>query len=105
MRGFVLAVVAIQMGLAQGACAENSADAAQSVREALPLFDENHCGSLKDPADQLFCGDPELSPRDQRKRGMDQAAKFELRHLWNGHLKPGPQADQELSAKGNDGKN
>jgi hypothetical protein len=61
MRGIVLAVVAIQIGLALPARAETSADSDRSIGEALPLFDRNHCGAFRDPADQLFCGDPELN--------------------------------------------
>jgi uncharacterized protein len=61
MRGIVLAIVAIQVGLAHPARAESSADAGRPISETLPLFDRNHCGAFRDPADQLFCGDPELN--------------------------------------------
>ena len=61
MRGIMLAVVAIQVGLALPARAENPPDAERSIGEALPLFGINHCEAFKDPAEQLFCGDPELS--------------------------------------------
>jgi uncharacterized protein YecT (DUF1311 family) len=60
MRGIVLAVVAIQIGLAHPAWAQGSADADRSISEALPLFGKNRCQEIKNPADQLFCGDPEL---------------------------------------------
>jgi uncharacterized protein YecT (DUF1311 family) len=60
MRAFVLAIVAIHVGLAHPACAQTPADADRSISEALPLFDKNHCEQIKDPAEQLFCGDPEL---------------------------------------------
>jgi uncharacterized protein YecT (DUF1311 family) len=60
MRAIVLAIVAIQVGLAHPACAENAADSDRSISEALPLFGKNHCEQIKDPAEQLFCGDPEL---------------------------------------------
>src|ERR1700692_4924373 len=60
MRAIVLAVIAIQVGLAHPSCAENSADSDRSISEMLPLFGNNHCEQIKDPAEQLFCGDPEL---------------------------------------------
>lgn len=61
MRAIVLAVLAAQIGLAHPARAEESAGADRSISDILPLFARNHCGEIKDPADQLFCGDPELN--------------------------------------------
>ena len=61
MRGIVLAVVAIQIGLAHPASAENPDNANRSISEALPLFAKNHCESFRDPAEQFYCGDPELN--------------------------------------------
>jgi uncharacterized protein YecT (DUF1311 family) len=61
MRAIVLAIVAIQVGWLQPACAENAPDSAPPISEVLPLFGKNHCESVRDPADQLFCGDPELN--------------------------------------------
>lgn len=61
MRGMVLAVVAIQIGLAHPAFAEDPAESGRSISEALPLFEKNHCEMLRTPAEQLFCGDPELN--------------------------------------------
>jgi uncharacterized protein YecT (DUF1311 family) len=60
MRAMVLAVVAIQVGLAHPARAD-SVDPDRSISEMLPLFARNHCEEITDPADQLFCGDPELN--------------------------------------------
>jgi uncharacterized protein YecT (DUF1311 family) len=60
MRGILPAVVAILIGLVAAARAEN-ADADRSIGQALPLFSSNHCESIRDPAEQLFCGDPELN--------------------------------------------
>jgi uncharacterized protein YecT (DUF1311 family) len=60
MRGILLATIAIQLGLAHPACAQNPADSDRSISEALPLFAQNRCELFRDPADQLFCGDPEL---------------------------------------------
>ena len=61
MRAIVLAIVAIQLGLAHPARADNPADSDQSISDILPLFGKNHCEEVKTPADQLFCGDPELN--------------------------------------------
>ena len=61
MRAIVLAIVAIHVGLGHPARAEDAPASDRSIRELLPLFDKNHCETVKDPAEQLFCGDPELS--------------------------------------------
>ena len=61
MRAIVLAVVAIQIGLAHPVRAENPAESDRSITDVLPLFVKNHCEEIKDPADQVFCGDPALS--------------------------------------------
>jgi uncharacterized protein YecT (DUF1311 family) len=57
----VPAIVAIQLGVALPACAETQADADRSISEVLPLFNKNHCETIRDRAEQLFCGDPELA--------------------------------------------
>jgi uncharacterized protein YecT (DUF1311 family) len=69
MRGIVLAVVAIQIGLAQPARAENAAEAGRPLSETLPLFERNHCEGFKDPAEQLFCGDPDLNDAGAKLNG------------------------------------
>jgi uncharacterized protein YecT (DUF1311 family) len=61
MRAILLAIVAIQVGWAHAACAQNASDPGRSISEMLPLFGKNQCADLKDPADQLFCGDPQLN--------------------------------------------
>jgi uncharacterized protein YecT (DUF1311 family) len=61
MRGITLAVVAIQIGLGHLAYAESLTDIGRSISEALPLFDKNHCEAFRNPAEQIFCGDPELN--------------------------------------------
>jgi uncharacterized protein YecT (DUF1311 family) len=61
MRAILLAIVAIQVGWAHAAYAQNAGDPGRSTSEMLPLFDKNHCADVKDPADQLFCGDPQLN--------------------------------------------
>jgi uncharacterized protein len=57
MRAFALAIIAVGIGLALPAYAETD----QSITDILPLFVKNGCGGNKAPADQLFCGDPELN--------------------------------------------
>ncbi len=59
MRAIWLAIAAV--GLAHPACAEDSLDPSHSISEKLPLFAQNHCEEHKTPANQLFCGDPELN--------------------------------------------
>src|SRR5882672_10040023 len=66
MRAIVLAVVAIQVGLAYPARAEDSVDPDRSISEVLPLFDKNNCDEIRDAAGQLFCGDPELNAASVR---------------------------------------
>jgi uncharacterized protein YecT (DUF1311 family) len=61
MRGIVLAIIAVQIGLALPARAEEPADTNRSISDTLPLFGKNHCEEIKNPADQLFCGDPSLN--------------------------------------------
>jgi uncharacterized protein YecT (DUF1311 family) len=72
MRAIVLAIVAIQAGLALPACAEEQPASARSISEMLPLFGRNHCEQIRDPADQLFCGDPELNAAAERLNGAIQ---------------------------------
>ncbi len=56
-----LAVVTIGIGLAQPAHADNPAASGRPITDVLPLFVTNHCEQIKAPADQIFCGDGELS--------------------------------------------
>ncbi|GAC1505249.1 MAG: DUF1311 domain-containing protein [Bradyrhizobium sp.] len=74
MRGIVLAVVAIQIGLAHPASAQTP------ISAALPLFDSNHCGAIREPAEQLFCGDPELNAASAR---LSKAVEDRLNRLAN----------------------
>ncbi len=69
MRAIVLAIVAIQFGLALPARAEDSPASDRPISELLPLFEQNHCAIARNPAAQLFCGDPELN---------DAAAKLNI---------------------------
>jgi uncharacterized protein YecT (DUF1311 family) len=65
-RAFVLAVVAIQVGLAHPACAQDSMDGDRSLSQMLPLFDKNNCNEVRAAAGQLFCGDPDLNAASAR---------------------------------------
>jgi uncharacterized protein YecT (DUF1311 family) len=60
MRAVWLAVLAVQFAFAHPLLAQDSPAAARSVGEKLPLFAANHCETHKDPANQLFCADPQL---------------------------------------------
>ena len=75
MRAIWLAMVVV--GLAHHAWAEDSslpsnlpsgsaASSAHPITEKLPLYARNHCETHKDPANQLFCGDPELAAASER---------------------------------------
>lgn len=61
MRAFALAIVAIGIGLAPPAHADDKADSNRATTDILPLFAKNGCAEVKAPAEQLFCGDPELN--------------------------------------------
>ena len=66
MRAVWLAVVVVQLALTHPLLAQDSSLArdssagSHSISEKLPLFSQNHCEIHKDPANQLFCADPEL---------------------------------------------
>jgi len=72
MRQIVLAVIAMQIGLAHPLHAQNPADSGRPISEALPLFSKNHCEMFKDAAEQLFCGDPELAAASVKLSGALQ---------------------------------
>jgi uncharacterized protein YecT (DUF1311 family) len=72
MRAIVRAIVAIQVGLVLPAVAETQADPDRSISDVLPLFNTNHCETIRDPAEQLFCGDPELNAVAAKLNGATQ---------------------------------
>jgi uncharacterized protein YecT (DUF1311 family) len=72
MRAIVLAIVAVQIGLVHPAWAESPAGSDRSISEVLPLFGKNRCEEVKDPADQLFCGDAELNVASAKLKGAIQ---------------------------------
>jgi len=90
MRALVLAMVAIQVGSAAAARAENSPASDRSISETLTLFDRNQCAQLQDPADQLFCGDPELNAASAR---LSSAVQDRLDRIPNRSLAIAENAD------------
>jgi uncharacterized protein YecT (DUF1311 family) len=83
MRGIVLAALALQIGLAYPAWADDTAVADRPISEMLPLFDSHHCGSFENIAEQLFCGDPELNDASGK---MNTAIQARLNRLPNRSL-------------------
>jgi uncharacterized protein YecT (DUF1311 family) len=83
MRAIVLAIVAIQIGLAPAARAESLVDSDRSIGDILPLFGKNHCEEIRDPAEQMFCGDPELNVAAVR---MNSAIQERLDRILNRRL-------------------
>ena len=59
MRAVALIVIGLGFGLAQPARADATAN--RPITDLLTMFAQNHCEQIKSPADQLFCGDPDLS--------------------------------------------
>ncbi len=83
MRAMVLAVMALLIGLAQPARADDPPASGRPISDALPLFGKNHCDVLRDLADQLFCGDPEL---DAVSVKLNAAIRDRLSRLANRRL-------------------
>jgi uncharacterized protein YecT (DUF1311 family) len=83
MRAIILAIVAIQIGSGHVARADNSLVSDRSIRETLPLFEKNHCAAFPHPAEQLFCGDPELNDAAAR---LNSAIQDRLDRLPNRSL-------------------
>jgi uncharacterized protein YecT (DUF1311 family) len=83
MRGIVLAVVAVQIGLACPAHADDTAAAERPLSAMLSLFAGNHCEAIKDVADQMFCGDPDLNEASAK---LNPAIAERLNRLANRRL-------------------
>jgi uncharacterized protein YecT (DUF1311 family) len=83
MRAFALAIVAIGLGLAQPAHADDPAGSNRPITDILPLFVTNHCEETRVPADQLFCGDPELNAAGVK---LNRAISERLNRLPNRRL-------------------
>ena len=60
MRLIALAIVAAAAGWVAPAHADTAPETDRSLRQMLPLFDQNGCIHVRDLAEQLFCGDPDL---------------------------------------------
>lgn len=103
MRAIALAIVAIQIGLIVPSYAESPGDSDRSITDILPLFVKNRCEDIRNPADQMFCGDPELNAVGSKLNAaiaerlsrlpnrnlaivenaeMDPGPQLKLRHLW-----------------------
>jgi uncharacterized protein YecT (DUF1311 family) len=59
MRSLLFALLA--MGCAQPVTAQNVPPPGNALADLLPLFAKNGCAEVKDTAEQLFCGDPDLN--------------------------------------------
>lgn len=59
-RAVWLAAVAMQLGLATAAWSEDPSAASRAIADKMPLFARNHCETHRNPANQLFCADPDL---------------------------------------------
>jgi uncharacterized protein YecT (DUF1311 family) len=59
MRAVAFIILIVGIGLAQTARADTTASN-RPITDILPLFAKNNCAQIKSPADQLFCGDPDL---------------------------------------------
>jgi uncharacterized protein YecT (DUF1311 family) len=91
MRIIWLMLIAIQLGFAGAAIAQDSSDPDHSLSEKLPLFAKNNCSRDKTPANQLFCGDPELNAagtrlseavQDRLSRVADRRMAIEENAAW-----------------------
>jgi uncharacterized protein YecT (DUF1311 family) len=65
MRFIVLSLLALLAWPAAPASAQ-SGTSERSIADRLPLFAKNNCQQIRDPGNQLFCGDPELTAAADR---------------------------------------
>lgn len=61
MRSIVAALLLLQFGWTGPALAQAATTTMRPMAEMLPLFAKNKCAELRDTAEQLFCGDPDLN--------------------------------------------
>src|SRR5690242_2663398 len=89
MRLLVLTVLALLTLPAAPGLAQSSAPA---VADRLPLFVKNNCQQIRDPGNQLFCGDAELSAAAEKlstavearlARLPDRLPAIEENAIWN----------------------
>ena len=81
MRSLVFALVAFALACAQPAAAQGVATPRGPMADILPLFAKNGCAELRDTAEQLFCGDPDLNPLVVRLGKVRRAKLYYLRGL------------------------
>src|SRR6185369_17718879 len=63
MRLILFVLLALAAGRVPPAGAQGTpVDGRRPMADMLPLFAKNGCAELKDTADQMFCGDPDLNP-------------------------------------------
>ena len=67
-----LAVLIIQLGAIDPARTQGAAASDHAIAEKLPLFEKNRCATVKNQAEQLFCGDGELNSAATRLSGAVQ---------------------------------
>ena len=83
MRAIALAIIAIQLGLTPLAWADDKTESDPPITDVLPWFVKNRCDQTKSPAEQIFCGDPELNAAGTRLSG---AIADRLKRLANRRL-------------------
>lgn len=61
MRSVLAALLMLPLGWAGAALGQSAPITAKPIADLLPLFAKNRCADLRDTAEQLFCGDPDLN--------------------------------------------
>jgi uncharacterized protein len=108
VRTIALGIIALQIFLGQAGQAQSQdTDLKQSVSKALPLFEKNNCKVIENPADQLFCGDPELSAALDRlssaiQKKMNQLAVWEHYALIENNAEWGRDRNSSCGISGRD---
>jgi uncharacterized protein YecT (DUF1311 family) len=91
MRFIILTVLVLLAWPAAPVSAQSDATA-QSIADKLPLFVKNNCQQIRDPGNQLFCGDAELAAAADRlgtaiearlARLPDRLPAIEENAIWN----------------------
>ncbi len=87
----VLALLALlALPIAPGFAQTGTSD--RSIADRLPLFAQNNCQQIRDPGNQLFCGDPQLSAAAEKlstaiearlARLPDRLPAIEENAIWN----------------------
>ena len=91
MRFIVLSVLALLvLPAAPGSAQSGPSD--RSIADRLPLFARNNCQQIRDPGNQLFCGDAELAAAAEKlstgiearlARLPDRLPAIEENAIWN----------------------